>query len=236
MAIQRLKTTRSAADFLPPVKTLRALKKAAASCRGCDLYKRATQTVFGEGPADAAVDYEDRAGRPFVGPAGRMFDKALAEAGLEREEVYVTNAVKHFKWKPAGKRRKHERPLMSEITACRPWLEAEVDAIRPGIVVCLGATAAQSVFRRKVAIEKERGAFRPSDLAPATFVTIHPSSIYRHPEKKRRELEYRRFAREMKLVREKLAALESENKKSRRGQTDRPGGVSLSFAARRKSP
>jgi uracil-DNA glycosylase len=161
-------------------------------------------------------DFEDRAGRPFVGPAGRMFDKALEEAELRREEVYVTNAVKHFKWKPMGKRRKHERPLASEIMACRPWLEAEIDVVRPQIVVCLGATAAQSVLPEKVLITKDRGVFRPSDLAPAVFVTVHPSSIYRHPEKKRQELEYRRFVHEMKLVRQKLDRLEAENKKRRR--------------------
>ncbi len=161
-------------------------------------------------------DYEDRAGKPFVGPAGRMFDKALEEAGLDRNRVYVTNAVKHFKWKPMGKRRKHERPLASEIMACRPWLEAEVEALRPEIIVCLGATAAQSVVREKVLITKERGTFRASDLAAATFITIHPSSIYRHPDKKQQELEYRHFAGEMKLVRRKLDALEAENKKRRR--------------------
>jgi DNA polymerase len=224
MALKRLKQNRSAADFLPSVKTLPALKKAAAICKGCDLYKRATQTVFGEGPKDAAVmfvgeqpgDYEDRAGKPFVGPAGRMFDKALEEAQLDRAQVYVTNAVKHFKWTPMGKRRKHERPLASEIMACRPWLEAELDVIRPQILVCLGATAAQSVLREKVLITKERGKFRASALAPATFITIHPSSIYRHPDKKQQEIEYRRFVDEMKLVRKKLIDLEAENKKRNR--------------------
>lgn len=216
MALQRLKRDRSAAGFLPPVKTLPALKKAAASCQGCDLYKRATQTVFGEGPKDAAVvfvgeqpgDYEDKAGHPFVGPAGRMFDKALAEARLDRGKVYITNAVKHFKWKPMGKRRKHERPLASEINACFPWLEAEIEVIRPQIIVCLGATAAQAVLKRKAAIQKERGTFQESPLGLATFVTIHPSAIYRHPEKQQQDLEYRRFVDDMKLVRQKLAELE----------------------------
>jgi DNA polymerase len=160
-------------------------------------------------------DYEDRAGRPFVGPAGRMFDKALEEAELRREEVYVTNAVKHFKWKPMGKRRKHERPLASEIMACRPWLEAETDVLRPQIVVCLGATAAQSVLLEKVLITQDRGTFRESELAPAVFITIHPSSIYRHPEKRQQELEYRRFVHEMKLVRQKLVQLRTEKKKYR---------------------
>jgi len=223
MALPRPKRNRSAADFLPPVKTLPALKKAAASCKGCDLYKRATQTIFGEGPKDAAVvfvgeqpgDYEDRAGHPFVGPAGRMFDKALAEARLDRDKVYVTNAVKHFKWKPMGKRRKHERPLASEMAACRPWLEAELEVIRPYILVCLGATAAQSILKRKVLIQKERGTFQESPLAPATFVTVHPSSIYRHPEKRQQELEYRRLVDEMKLVRARLAELETAPKRQR---------------------
>jgi DNA polymerase len=219
MALQRLKRDRSAADFLPPVKTLPALKKASASCKGCDIYKRATQTVFGEGPKDTLVvfvgeqpgDYEDKAGHPFVGPAGRMFDKALAEARLDRGKVYVTNAVKHFKWKPTGKRRKHERPLASEMAACFPWLEAELEIIRPQILVCLGATAVQSVLKKKVTIQKERGTFQESRLAPATFVTVHPSSIYRHPEKQQQELEYRRFVEDMKLVRAKLAELEKKH-------------------------
>ncbi|MGH7768782.1 MAG: UdgX family uracil-DNA binding protein [Candidatus Binatia bacterium] len=224
MALKGIKRGRSAADFLPPTKSLSALKRAAAFCKGCDLYKRATQTVFGEGPKNAAVmfvgeqpgDFEDRAGRPFVGPAGRMFDKALEEARLKREEVYVTNAVKHFKWKPMGKRRKHERPLVSEIMACRPWLEAEIDVIRPQIIVCLGAAAAQSVLREKVPIQKDRGTFRESELAPAVFITIHPSSIYRHPERKQQKLEYRRFVQEMKVVRQKLDRLEEQNKKRHR--------------------
>ena len=128
-------------------------------------------------------DFEDKAGHPFVGPAGRMFDKALAEAHLSREDVYITNAVKHFKWKPQGKRRKHQRPLMSEVMACKPWLKAELDLVRPKVLVCLGATAAQSVLGKVVMITTERGKFVGSDLAPATFITIHPSAIYRHPSK-----------------------------------------------------
>ncbi len=139
-----------------------------------------------------------------------MFDKALAEARLDREKVYVTNAVKHFKWKPTGKRRKHERPLASEMAACFLWLEAEAEVIRPHILVCLGATAAQSVLNKKVTIQKERGTFQASPLAPATFVTVHPFSIYRHPEKQQQELEYRRFVDDMKRVREKLAELEKK--------------------------
>ena len=150
-------------------------------------------------------DFEDKAGHPFVGPAGRMFDKALAEAHLSREDVYITNAVKHFKWKPQGKRRKHQRPLMSEVMACKPWLKAELDLVRPKVLVCLGATAAQSVLGKVVLITTERGKFVGSDLAPATFITIHPSAIYRHPSKDEQEKEYRRFVSEMKLVQRRLA-------------------------------
>jgi uracil-DNA glycosylase len=211
------KTKGSAADFLPGKLTLKNLREAAASCKGCDLYRNATQTVFGEGPAEASVvfvgeqpgDFEDKAGHPFVGPAGRMFDKALAEAHLSREDVYVTNAVKHFKWKPQGKRRKHQRPLMSEVMACKPWLKAELDLVRPKVLVCLGATAAQSVLGKVVLITKERGKFVGSDLAPATFITIHPSAIYRHPSKDEQEKEYRRFVSEMKLVQRRLAILKA---------------------------
>ena len=154
-------------------------------------------------------DFEDKAGHPFVGPAGRMFDKALAEAHLSREDVYVTNAVKHFKWKPQGKRRKHQRPLMSEVMACKPWLKAELDLVRPKVLVCLGATAAQSVLGKVVLITKERGKFVGSNLAPATFITIHPSAIYRHPNKDEQEKEYRRFVSEMKLVQRRLAILKA---------------------------
>ena len=202
---------------MPAKVTLKSLREAAASCKGCDLYKNASQTVFGEGPGEATVmfigeqpgDFEDKAGHPFVGPAGRMFDKALAEAQLPRDEVYITNAVKHFKWTPQGKRRKHQRPLMSEVMACKPWLKAEVDLVRPKIVVCMGSTAAQSVVGKPVLITKERGKFVGSDLAPATFITIHPSAIYRHPSKEEQEKEYRRFVAEMKLVQRRLAILKA---------------------------
>lgn len=151
--------------------------------------------MFGEGPKAANVifvgeqpgDFEDRAGRPFVGPAGRIFDKALSEAEMQRDRVYVTNAVKHFKWRPMGKRRKHQRPLSSEMAACKPWLAREIDAIQPQVLVCLGATAAQSVLQERIFIEKERGRFRESKLATATFITIHPSSIYRHPAREQQK-------------------------------------------------
>ena len=211
-----IKLQKSAADFLPPRRTLKALREAARSCKGCDLYKNATQTVFGEGPRTASVvfvgeqpgDQEDRQGRPFAGPAGRLLDKALADAQIPRSQVYVTNAVKHFKFIWRGKRRLHQKPSIRQVTACRPWLEAEIEVLRPKLLVCMGAVAAQSVIGKAVPITQSRGKFLKSDLGPLTFITIHPSTIYRHPEKKEQEKEYRRFAEEMKLVGRKLRSLE----------------------------
>jgi uracil-DNA glycosylase len=205
----------SAADFLPKKRTLESLRAAARSCKGCDLYKNATQTVFGEGPKDATVmlvgeqpgDMEDRQGHPFVGPAGRLLDKALAEARIPRDEVYITNAVKHFKWIQRGKRRLHQKPLIRQVVACKPWLEAEIEAIHPKVVVCLGATAAQSMVGRIVRITQERGKFLDGDSGAAVFITIHPSSIYRLREKDEQEKEYRRFVAEMKSVQRKLRSL-----------------------------
>ena len=199
---------RSAAQFLPAKPTLTALKKAAASCKGCDLYQHATQTVFGEGSSHAKVillgeqpgNQEDRSGHPFVGPAGKLLDKALVEAGLARDEVYVTNAVKHFKWEPQGKRRKHKRPSAAEMAACRPWLTAELQVIRPEILVCLGATAAQSILGGTTRLRAVRGKFIQTKWAPATFVTVHPSSILRQPDPAEREAEYERFVSDLKLV------------------------------------
>ena len=211
------KENRSAKDFLPTKRTLEAMREAARSCKGCELYKDATQTVFGEGPPHAKVvfigeqpgDQEDQQGRPFVGPAGRLLDKALAEAGIPREQVYVTNAVKHFKFIWRGKKRLHQKPAIRYVTACRPWLEAEFETLQPAIVVCMGSTAAQSIFRKPVPIMKERGKFLQSELGPLAFITIHPSSIYRHPEKEEQEKEYRRFADEMKLLQRKLRTLKA---------------------------
>jgi uracil-DNA glycosylase len=205
----------SAADFLPKKRTLESLRVAARSCKGCDLYKNATQTVFGEGPKDATVmlvgeqpgDMEDRQGHPFVGPAGRLLDKALAEARIPREEVYITNAVKHFKWIQRGKRRLHQKPLIRQVIACKPWLEAEIQAIHPKVVVCLGATAAQAMAGRIVKITQERGKFLEGDSGVTIFITIHPSSIYRLRERAEQEKEYHRFAAEMKLVGRKLRSL-----------------------------
>ena len=188
--------------------TLDDLKRAAASCTACDLYKHATQTVFGEGAPRADVvlvgeqpgHEEDLAGRPFVGPAGRLLDEALSEAGLDRRRLYVTNAVKHFKWtkdKSGGKRRIHDKPNQSEIEACRPWLEQELWLIRPEVVICLGATAANAVLRKRVTISASRGAALESPDGFRTLVTVHPSAILRIPDRKDRESERRRFVHDL---------------------------------------
>jgi uracil-DNA glycosylase len=174
------------------VTTLSALRKAASDCRACPLWKNATQTVFGEGPSDALVmlvgeqpgDQEDRQGHPFVGPAGRILDEALADAGIPRDRTYVTNAVKHFKWKARGKRRIHDKPNWSEVAACHPWLEGEVAAVQPRAIVALGATAARAVVGRTVAITRERGQPLESDLAPVVVATFHPSAVLRAQDRK----------------------------------------------------
>ena len=205
----------SASDFLPRNRSLESLRQAAKSCKGCDLYLNATQTVFGDGPRHASVmlvgeqpgDIEDQKGEPFVGPAGRMLDRALEDARISRNEVYVTNAVKHFKWIWRGKRRLHQKPSVRQVVACRPWLEVEIEVVQPEILVCLGATAAQSVTGKSVAIMKERGKFMDSVLGKLTFVTIHPSAILRQRDNDEREQEYRRFASELKLVKRKLQSL-----------------------------
>jgi DNA polymerase len=212
------KPASTAADFLPEKRTLAALRDAARSCRGCELYKNATQTVFGEGPNQANVvfvgeqpgDQEDRQGHPFVGPAGRLLDKALTEARIPREQVYVTNAVKHFRWIWRGKKRLHQKPAIRQVTACKPWLEAELEALRPKIVVCMGATAAQAFLGGTVLITKERGKFIDSKSGLVTFITIHPSAIYRHREKDEQDKEYRRFASEMKQVQRRLQSMKTD--------------------------
>ena len=211
------KPRKSAADFLPTKPAVETLRRAAKSCKGCELYKNATQTVFGEGPARANImfvgeqpgDQEDRQGRPFVGPAGRLVDKALTEARIPRAHVYVTNAVKHFKWIWRGKRRLHQKPAIRQVVACRPWLEAEIEVVRPKIVVCMGATAAQSVLGKSVRVTKERGKFIELHSGPIAFITIHPSAIYRQREKDKQEKEYRRFVSEMKQVRRKLNSIKT---------------------------
>lgn len=201
----------SAENFLPAHLTLDKLSKAARSCQGCD--KHATQTVFGEGPKQARLvfvgeqpgDKEDRQGRPFVGPAGRILDRALEEANIPREEVYVTNAVKHFKWIRRGKRRMHQKPLIRQVISCRPWLEAEIKIVSPKVVVCLGVTAAQSMLGRVVRIAKERGKRLDSEFGGTIFVTTHPSAIVRQRQKTEREKEYLYFLADIKLVRKHLA-------------------------------
>jgi len=176
-----------AAKYLPRGRSLRSLRAAVQDCRGCDLYRDATQAVFGAGPAKARLmlvgetpgDREDLAGEPFVGPAGAVLRKALAEAAIEVDDAYLTNAVKHFEWRPQGKRRLHQTPRAGEMNACRPWLEAEVDAVGPEAIVALGATATRSLFGTKVKVMKDRGTLLESDLAPLATVTIHPSAVLR---------------------------------------------------------
>jgi uracil-DNA glycosylase family protein len=195
-------------DLIPPRPTLPALKNAAADCRACDLWKKGTQTVFGEGSRRVNVMFvgeqpgneEDLTGRPFVGPAGRFFDNALEEAGIDRKQTYVTNVVKHFKWEPRGKRRIHKKPNAVEIAACRPWLESEIAVIKPDVIVALGATAAQSLLGPQFRVTKQRGEFIPSTLAPYVMATVHPSSILRAPDDETRELETRRFIDDLKKL------------------------------------
>src|SRR5688500_533877 len=182
-------TAESTFDFLPDDISYPALKAASAECRGCHLYKDATQTVFGEGDVKSGVifvgeqpgDEEDLKGRPFVGPAGRLFDQALEQAGIDRDKIYLTNTVKHFKWKPQGKRRLHQKPNAAEIRACDPWLRSELILIQPKILVCLGATAAQSLLGKDFRVTQMRGKWLESELAPHTIATIHPSAILRTP-------------------------------------------------------
>jgi DNA polymerase len=198
----------SAADFMPEQLTLPSLKAAAADCKGCDLWKKGTQTVFGEGKRRATALFvgeqpgneEDLTGKPFVGPAGRMFDSALEEAGINRQQTYVTNVVKHFKWEPRGKRRIHKKPNSQEINACRPWLEAEIAVVKPKVVVALGATAAQALLGAQFRVTKNRGEFLESTLAPYIMATVHPSSILRAPDDETRRLEYRRFVDDLKKL------------------------------------
>jgi uracil-DNA glycosylase family protein len=198
----------TAAPFVPPRPTLPKLREAAAGCRGCELYKLGTQTVFGEGSPHARVmfvgeqpgDREDLEGKPFVGPAGKILDKGLEAAGIDRNDVYVTNAVKHFKWEPRGKRRIHKKPNQLEINACRPWLEAEVDVVKPDVIVCLGATAAQSLLGRTFKVTERRGELIQHDLAPFVVATVHPSSILRAPDDQKRHEEMASFIEDLKTV------------------------------------
>ena len=202
----------TAAALIPPRPTLNKLREAAEGCRACDLWKTATQTVFGEGRTKAVIlfigeqpgDKEDLAGRPFVGPAGILFDQSLEEVGIDRAKVYVTNVVKHFKWEPRGKRRIHKKPNAAEITACRPWLESEIDVVKPRAIVCLGSTAAQAVIDPKFKVTVQRGIFVPSDLAELVTATVHPSSILRAPTEDARRTERTRFVDDLRKIRKAL--------------------------------
>ena len=200
--------TESAAAYVPERPTLERLREASAGCRGCHLWERATQTVFGEGARGAEVmfvgeqpgDQEDLAGKPFVGPAGRILDQALEEAGIDRRQTYVTNVVKHFKWEPRGKRRIHQKPNWAEMAACRPWLDAELDVVGPDVVVCLGATAAQALLGRDFRVSRQRGELVDSPLARYVLATVHPSSILRQRDDASREAEYAAFVEDLRAV------------------------------------
>ena len=192
----------------PDTSSLTATRQAAANYTACHLYKRGTQTVFGEGPKRAVMmlvgeqpgDSEDLAGKPFVGPAGKMMDRALGDAGIDRSQVYVTNAVKHFKWEPRGKRRIHQKPNSREIAACRPWLEAELRIVKPHLVVAMGATAAQTIFGPGFRVTGERGKVISSKLAPRVLATVHPSSLLRQPDEESREREYKLFVADLRAA------------------------------------
>ena len=211
----------SSAEHLIGSRTsIEELRRAAHNCKACDLWKNATQTVFGEGRPNATImlvgeqpgDQEDLAGHPFVGPAGRVLDEALREAGIDRGEVYVTNVVKHFKWSPAerGKRRIHKKPRYSEINACRPWLDAKLRAVRPRVLVCLGATAAQALLGRTFSVTRRHGELIESPLAAYVMATVHPSSILRAPDSESRRLQMRQFVADMA----KVAGLLSRQKRA----------------------
>jgi uracil-DNA glycosylase len=190
---------------MPDRLSMSAVREAAQHCRGCPLYANATQAVFGEGLLSAEVmlvgeqpgDQEDRAGAPFVGPAGKLLDQALEQAGIDRKKVYVTNVVKHFKWKPQGKRRIHQKPNWREIAACRPWLDAEVTVLKPRVLVCLGATAAQALLGRDFRVSRQRGELVESPLAEKTIATVHPSSILRAED---RDAQFEEFVRDLKTI------------------------------------
>jgi uracil-DNA glycosylase len=198
----------TAAKLIPPGANLEKLREIAAGCKACDLWLRGTQTVFGEGPTGAHVmfvgeqpgDKEDLEGRPFVGPAGAILDRTLEEAGIDRSKVYVTNVVKHFKWEPRGKRRIHKKPNSLQITACRPWLEAEIARVRPRVVVLLGATAAQAMMGAKFRVTQERGKIVSSSFAPHVMATVHPSSILRAPDDESRRRERQQFLQDLRAL------------------------------------
>jgi uracil-DNA glycosylase len=193
---------------IPQTPTLEGLKKISQNCKACDLWKRGTQTVFGEGAPHSEVmfvgevpgDQEDLAGKPFVGPAGQLLNKALEEAGIDRSKAYVTNAVKHFNWEPRGKRRIHKKPNNVEIAACRPWLDAEIERLKPRVIVCLGATASQALLGKEFRVTQHRGELIESKLAPYVTATVHPSSILRAPDDNARAQEMQRFIADLKKI------------------------------------
>jgi uracil-DNA glycosylase len=204
----------TARDFFPKTRTLTSLRRAAADCHGCPLYEHATQTVFGEGPAKAPLmlvgeqpgNDEDQKGQVFVGPAGKLLDRALEQAGIERRDAYVTNVVKHFKWVPSGRRRLHQKPNAREIGACLPWLEAELEIVRPEVLVCLGATAARALLGPTFRVSARRGEPVPSDLAPYVTATVHPSSILRARSDEERAHQLQSFIDDLTHVAEVLRA------------------------------
>jgi uracil-DNA glycosylase family protein len=210
MRSDRKKATGTAAALIPPNPTLATLRTAAAECKACDLWKTGTQTVFGEGRRQARVmfvgeqpgDREDLAGHPFVGPAGKLLDVALAQVGIDRTEVYVTNVVKHFKWvrEERGKRRIHKKPRYSEINACRPWLDAEINLVKPEVLVCLGATAAQALLGSEFSVNRRRGEFVESPLAPHVMATVHPSSVLRAVDQESRRQQMDAFVNDLRRV------------------------------------
>ena len=197
-----------AAPFVPKTTSLKVLDEAAQTCRGCDLYRHATQAVIGEGRRSARVmlvgeqpgDQEDLQGHPFVGPAGALLDKALEQAGLARADVFLTNAVKHFKWEPRGKRRIHQKPRVSEMRACRPWLDAELRIVKPHVVVCLGATAAQAVFGTRFKLMQQRGKVLASPVSPNTLATIHPAAVLRAPDEQARREAFASLVKDLKVA------------------------------------
>jgi len=204
----RARHSRAAAEPRRDQPTIAELRKAAAGCQACDLWERATQTVFGEGDDRSSImlvgeqpgNDEDRAGRPFVGPAGRLLDRALEEAGIDRSRAYVTNVVKHFSWEPRGKWRIHKKPNAREIAACRGWLDREIALIRPRVLVCLGATAAQALLGSRFRVSQERGRFVPADLAPHVLATVHPSSILRAEDDESRETAFAQFVADLRVA------------------------------------
>ncbi len=198
----------TARELIPPGASLDQLRSIATGCQACDLYRNATQTVFGEGAVGARVmlvgeqpgDREDLEGEPFVGPAGAVLDRGLRQAGIDRDEAYVTNVVKHFKWRPAGKRRLHQKPNAEEIAACRPWLETEIDLVRPEVVVCLGATAAQALLGSAFRVSRQRGEFVSWGREPRVIATVHPSSILRAADEEARQREMEAFVADLSVV------------------------------------